>query len=149
MARLTEYAVHFWGAGAAAKAKETGATPDDGGWTLWFDDLDAALAKQRAFQCSIQTICTSVYQGKDVRVQTVASMTFEYQGKRYEAQENYGYGYPGHTAEFDIEENNNSCDCNRSALIRETDESFPELPCGEEIELIELTLQGGDTEWVS
>jgi len=38
---------------------------------------------------------------------------------------------------FIWEDGNNSCDCNRSLMIRtQCDPAFPELPCGDTIEMV-------------
>jgi hypothetical protein len=45
-------------------------------------------------------------------------------------------------ARFDIEENNYSCDCNRSLLIQqELDSSFPQMECGDTVELVDYQLE--------
>ena len=62
----------------------------------------------------------------------------KYKDKEYEYIDRYR-NVSFETIRFMYEENNESCDCNRSLFIkRYCNESFPELECGEEIELISL-----------
>lgn len=51
---------------------------------------------------------------------------------------------PGESAEvvrFMYEEGNYSCDCSRSGFIRAADPTFPELPCGEAIEMEDFKIE--------
>ena len=55
---------------------------------------------------------------------------------------------PVRTARYMYEEGNYDCDCNRSLFIgRHCDDSFPQMECGEEIELISLTVDGESIRW--
>lgn len=77
-----------------------------------------------------------------------ATATLEYEGKQYTVTESYHESWyegaecePAYYVEFTWSDGNNSCDCNRSALIAEQcDEMFPMLECGDEIKLVSLQL---------
>lgn len=44
---------------------------------------------------------------------------------------------------FMWEEGNFNCDCNKSLFIRrQVDDKFPELPCGDRIELVKIKIKG-------
>jgi len=72
---------------------------------------------------------------------TIALVTLKYNDKLYTYEDNFGKEFPEDVVRFQYEENNYSCDCNRSLFIqRYCDESFPEMGCGDEIELVELEI---------
>jgi hypothetical protein len=70
-------------------------------------------------------------EGPLVRKRTVAVLSLLYKGKEYEITKDYGYGYEGHYAIFDWEENNASCDCVRRDAI---DEAYPGVFDSSELE---------------
>jgi len=73
---------------------------------------------------------------------TVAEIGLRYKNKDYYYEDDFGYEYPADAAEFQYKENNYSCDCNRSLFIqRNCDEDFPEMDCGDEIELIHFEVK--------
>ncbi len=60
-----------------------------------------------------------------------------YKGVTYSYEEMFE---DAHMADYQYREGNYACDCNRSLFIgRYCDPDFPELVCGEEIELVALT----------
>lgn len=72
---------------------------------------------------------------------TIAIVTLSYNGKAYKYEDNFGKEFPEETVRFQYEENNYSCDCNRSLFIRyHCDKNFPELNCGNEINLEKLEI---------
>ena len=73
--------------------------------------------------------------GRHVRYRTVAKMRLAYKGKEYELEYDFGYAYPVDSARYMFEDGNYGCDCNRSLLLAEKHEGFPELDCGHEIDL--------------
>ena len=73
---------------------------------------------------------------------TVADITLKYKGNIYKFEYDFGYDYPEDAALFQFEENNYSCDCNRSLFIqRYCDEDFEDMDCGEEIELKDICIK--------
>ncbi len=73
------------------------------------------------------------------------TITFAYQDKEYTYKHEFADpNDPDWTteqlAEYMYVGGNYSCDCSRSDLIREyCDETFPEMECGEKIELVSLS----------
>lgn len=64
--------------------------------------------------------------------------TLRHKGVEYRVAHAYVWSRKA-SATFEWEENNDSCDCNRSLYInRCCDPAFPIMPCGDEIELIGL-----------
>lgn len=63
------------------------------------------------------TLTWTESEGPMVRKQTIAVLSLLYKGKEYEITKNYGYGYEGHYAIFDWEENHAGCDCVRRKAI--------------------------------
>lgn len=77
---------------------------------------------------------------------TIAICTFEYKGKEYIIDYDFGYEYPEESAHFMFEDGNYSCDCNRSSFIARQygDDVIDELECGDEIELIDFRIEYRD-----
>lgn len=67
-------------------------------------------------------------------------ITLEYDGKQYVFTDDHSsFDFEGHDQAnpFWWEEGNGGCDCNRSTFInRECDKTFPIMPCGHKIQLI-------------
>lgn len=80
------------------------------------------------------------------KIENAFKIVLRHSGKEYivwddlyvfEDQESYGEPLDG--ARFMWEEGNYSCDCNKSLFIqRQCDPSFPDMHCGESIELVSL-----------
>lgn len=67
---------------------------------------------------------------------TIATMDLIYKGVKYHIEYNCGKEYESECAEFYFFDGNMSCDCNKSLLIqRQCNENFPDLGCGDEIEI--------------
>ena len=79
-------------------------------------------------------------------MKTTAHLVFEYQSKRYEIDDVWAWEWVDEDTpegmEFWWTEGNGGCDCNRSLYISKSYPDFPELDCGDEIELksINITL---------
>lgn len=71
---------------------------------------------------------------------TIAKCVFVHEGKQYLFEYDYEEDYPFDAANYMFTEGNYSCDCNRSAFVQEKYPEFPELDCGEKIELVELVI---------
>jgi hypothetical protein len=72
------------------------------------------------------------------------TITFRYEGKEYVYPDSFDYqGWDternaDHQVTHMYTEGNYGCDCNRSDFIREVDETFPEMECGDSIELVSI-----------
>jgi hypothetical protein len=80
-------------------------------------------------------------EGTTVRLKTVALMEFEYEGKTYHVERDFGYGFSEETARFQLELGNPSCDCIRSRLIQEYFPEFAWITCGETINMVALRIE--------
>lgn len=103
------------------------------------EDLDATVL-----------MCTKE-EGYNVRFKTIAVIKLEHDGKHYSFKYDFGYAYPVNAAYFMFNDGNYACDCNLSLFIRDKcDDSFPELPCGASIEIldVEVILVNPDTQEV-
>lgn len=77
--------------------------------------------------------------GNDEFVIKPIRLFFVYKGREYIVDQLDFYAYWmgdwGEYSKFWWQEGNGSCDCNRSIFIHEKYPEFPELKCGDEIEL--------------
>lgn len=112
-----------------------------GSLEVWFDDYKS-YKKARSCAMSGLMAITDAH-GEEALIKPVADVVLAYGGRLYSFTDaNYWYGYPAETVEFSWSENNESCDCNRSAAIQQhCDPNFPTLDCGDTIELISLVIR--------
>lgn len=149
-----QYLLRFWGRDAEAFFNANkNAVPDqavekDRVYCFWFPSLDERTAMLRKLDAVPGGyFAAALHSGPDVHKETVATMTLRYKGKDYVVKYGFGYGYEASTAEYYLCDGNGSCDCNRWRYIREVDPEFPEIEeCGDDIELVNLNIDGGDTE---
>jgi hypothetical protein len=80
-------------------------------------------------------LATRLCEGKYVRYKTVATMTLVYQEKQYQYKYDFGFAYLVDSAIFMWKDGNYSCDCNRSIFLSRQYPGFPELICGNKIEV--------------
>lgn len=75
------------------------------------------------------------------RKRTIFVGLFNYKGKEFVLDYDFGYDYPEDSAVFMFTYGNYGCDCNRSIFIRNKygDDAIPELGCGDEIELVDYS----------
>lgn len=73
---------------------------------------------------------------------TVAEIVLKYEDNIYKFDYDFGYEYSEEAAIFQFEENNYSCDCNRSLFIqRYCDKNFTDMGCGEQIKLVDISIK--------
>lgn len=132
-----EYLLKFWGEGEQFVMQSLRINERN----LWF----ATRMERNEFKQRILTltknhgriIVFAEYEGFDVRKRTVTQVVFEFEGKKYLVDNDFGYGYPPESAEYMFTSGNFSCDCNRSMLIHNRYPDFPEYDeCGDEIEMV-------------
>lgn len=77
---------------------------------------------------------------------TIAKMKLIYRGITYPYEYDFGYGYPGHGAEYMFFDGNYSCGCNLSNFLRAAhpEAGVPELDCGEQIEVKDFEIEYRD-----
>lgn len=112
----------------------------------WFD-TEAAWRQRKleAIASSDHDVAFDSASGPNCRMRTVATMTFEHEGKQYPFEYDFGFGYPPDSAEFMFQEGNYSCDDNRSLFLHETYPDEPafasEFDCGDTIQLASIEVK--------
>ena len=135
-----EYMLHIWG-----EIFNEGCPMEGNPNYYWFDTKEqrdnfiSELNKMGKYIC-----VKDISEGYDTRKRTIAVMRFEYKSNFYDIEYDFGYAYPEESAEFMWEEGNDSCDCNRSSYIRLKYPDFPELDCGDEIEMVDFKVEFRD-----
>lgn len=127
-----EYFVCLWGLGTE-KAFPDGEYPV----YRWFkteEEREVFIADVES-RSQGQPVARSKYQGEMSHKRTVAVCEFEYDGKVYSYEYDFGYEYPADSAEYMFTDGNYGCDCNRSDFIREANPDFPNCDCGHLITL--------------
>ena len=130
-----EYMLHTWGGFYNPEynhGMEAG--------TFWFDSAEerqAYLDRLRVLEAEYNAkhLVYTMKEGTETRLRTVAKMVFEYGGRSFDFQLDFGYAYPVHSAFYMFEEGNYSCDCNRSSFLRRDGHDVPELGCGDTIKM--------------
>lgn len=138
-----EYCLNTWGGfyNTEYKAKH-GAEPG----YFFFDslsDLQAYLNNLKKIEQDLSafSLATTISEGRDVRYKTIAKIDFLYEGKSYPFEYDFGYAYPVDSARFMFEDGNYGCDCNRSSFLQDQyGDTFPELECGNKIEMVNLEI---------
>jgi hypothetical protein len=130
---MKEYFLHIWG-GAMPVLKELYNITENYYWFNSFEERQNfidKISKHKGLGLAID-----LKDGEFTHLRTIAEMDLIYQNKIYHFEYDFGYEYPEDAAEFMFFEGNYSCDCNLSLFIqRSCDPDFPELNCGEEIEI--------------
>lgn len=134
---MYEYMLHWWG-GCEERVKETYGYEN----YLYFDSIEELYkVKDNIMVFHHLGVAFDEKEGELTHKNTIALVTLKYQDKIYTYEDNFGKEYPENMVRFQYEENNYSCDCNRSLFIqRYCDESFLEMDCGNEIELVNLEI---------
>ncbi len=79
-------------------------------------------------------VCMRESVGDDLEYKTVCEMTYVLpDGRKFQYQNDFGYGYPFSAAEFYHTEGNGSCDCNKSLDLQSIGADIEVYPCGDEI----------------
>ena len=129
-----EYFLHFWGGASPYIEKELGIKDH----YFWFDSeekRETFIAKLMSFDK--YGLALERKESKNfTHKHTIAKLILIYKGKEYFLEYDFGYEYSAESAIFMFKEGNYSCDCNKSDFIRQQcDKNFPELDCGDEIEI--------------
>jgi hypothetical protein len=134
-----EYFLQFWGGAEPIIEKELGIKERD----FWFktnEERKKFIQKIDAY--SKYGLATRKEEGPMTHKRTVAEVALKHEGKVYRFYYDFGYEYPKESAEFMFSDGNYACDCNRSLFIqRYCEPSFPEMDCGNKIELLGLKVR--------
>jgi hypothetical protein len=133
----TEHYVTWWGRDEQLVADILGCGDERHFYTRSQVQAEAALEAMRPF-CVMHVHET----GNLTHRRTVAVITLAYKGHVYRFPYDFGLEYPSDSARFMWTDGNYGCDCNRADFIRDyCDPDFPELPCGDEIKLLDLQVE--------
>lgn len=136
MTKAGEYHLFFWGGIENDGLATAKFGPERNYWFATPEERARFKAQVSLFaHAAGQIVCFNESDGPLALKRTVAKMVLIHDGKRYPYEEDFGYGYPAHGADFMFHEGNYSCDCNLSRFIRRThaDADVPEMECGETI----------------
>ena len=132
-----EYFLHWWG-GCDKIVKEL----YDYSNYMWFDKKQDRQKAINNLEKYIELgLMFDLEEGEMTHKRTIAKLEMEYKGNFYNLEEDFGYEYPADSVRYMFFDGNYSCDCNKSLFIqRQCDENFPELDCGDEIEITKLDI---------
>lgn len=132
------FMLHWWGGSEPFIRKELGNIDE----YLWFDTpQERQTFKEKLSVYKSLGLMIVEQDGSETHYRTIANLVFQYKGKEYSFQHDFGYGYAEESAEYMWTEGNYSCDCNRSIfLMKKYPEDFKELECGCEIVLLGMTI---------
>ena len=136
MTKAGEYHLFFWGGIENDGLATAKFGPERNYWFATPEERARFKVEVSLFaQAAGQTVCFNESDGPLALKRTIAKMILVHGGKRYPYEEDFGYGYTAHCADFMFHEGNYSCDCNLSRFIRRThaDTALPEMECGETI----------------
>lgn len=138
-----EYLVHIWGG-------------------AWNDDANPSIEKDLGVKDGYHYFCDEkekndfikllnnpIYKNQGLMIheqygfmthkRTIFVGKLKYKDQEFIIHRDFGYEYPEKNAKYMFLEGDNSCDCNRSLLIRYEygNNAIPYLNCGKEIELLD------------
>lgn len=136
---MKEYFLNIWGGAMPHLEKELGIKEN----YHYFEtekEREDFIKKIRRY--SHRGLAMDKKEGIMTHKRTVADITLKYKDSIYKFEYDFGYDYPEDAALFQFEENNYSCDCNRSLFIqRYCDEDFEDMNCGEKIALKDIHIK--------
>jgi len=141
-----EYLLHYWGEinNFDYIEKELGITEN----YFWFDLKE----ERKEFKNKLKSIAGkhnvcivfSEEEGKLVRYKTKANIIFELNGKEYDLEYDFGYGYPEESALYMFEDGNYSCDCNKAMFLSgkypELEKELDDMKCGDTIKIKKIKI---------
>lgn len=139
-----EYAIKTWGGFYNDENKAKHGLSEG---SFWFDnepERNRFLSNLKSIEAEYNAkyLAYALFEGHGTRLETIAMMTLVYQGVEYPFSYDFGFGYDPESARYMFEDGNYSCDCNRSLFLnRELDGIFPELTCGNEIEMKDFKIE--------
>lgn len=139
----THHLVRIWGRDWKLATMPPGVVPseekpDGKGRYFWFRTENDAKNFLNATHHLM--VVTQVSNNEDSLTRCVTKLEFAYQGRIWPYTYDFGYGYPDDDAEFMFHDGNYGCDCNRSIFLREHFKEFPEMECGDKIEMFEFQI---------
>jgi len=154
----TQFGLRFWGKHQDRALKMLPASvpvereDGDGDFCAWFANArsrEEYLSRITAATNYITDLKRMDINGPTAKYYVFAEVQLAYAGKLYKFVDTYGFGYPYTAVDFLWHDGNCACDCNLSDMIaRHCDQNFPEMPCGKQIELMDLTVDGDEPEFI-
>lgn len=143
-----EYMIHIWG-GAWNEDSHPSIEKDLGiksGYHYFDTEQELKDFENKLKPYSHLGLVRDIKHGVMSHKRTVAICTFEYKGKEYIIDYDFGYEYPEDSAHFMFYDGNYSCDCNRSMFISRKygKDTMEELDCGYKIELKDFKIEYRD-----
>jgi hypothetical protein len=137
-----EYFLKFWGAEETDIVKKY----DIKDTNFWFNTWEEREAVKRKILGISKNLGISEEEGSHLtHRETIACITLGYKKKKYYFEESFGFEYPLDSVYYMFEHGNFSCDCNKSQFIQQyCDKKFPELDCGNLIDLVDIKIKLGD-----
>jgi hypothetical protein len=139
-----EYVLHLWG-GFFLKQniKEHGYKP---GYYFFNSLIELKLFHNKLLEIEksnnkYRMLAHDILSNSKVRYETHAIIKLLYKNKVHDIDYNFGYGYSKKSARYMFYEGNYACDCNKSLIIQRKYKKFPELNCGDEIEMINFKIE--------
>jgi len=144
---MKEYMIHIWG-GAWNEDSYPSIKDDlgiEGGYYYFKTKKEVEEFSESLKPYEHLGLARDYKEGEMSHKRTIAIMDFKYNSKIYKIEYDFGYEYEEESAEFMFFEGNYSCDCNKSMFIQEQcDEDFPDLNCGELINIISFDIEYRD-----
>jgi len=113
--------------------------------SFWFNSEE----ERAAFKANLKEVASQhdviiafrEEEGELTHKRTIANVELKYKGMPYSFKFDFSYEYPDEAARYMFIDGNYSCDCNKSSFIQSyCDSNFPELGCGDEIEMVNLKI---------
>lgn len=128
-----QFLLHWWG-GAAPYIKETLKINSHYLWFETEEELTKVFNQIMSYEHhGLRFNAMSVAEGHQIHTRCIVTVKAEYEGKKYEFDYDFEYGYDEHNAEYMFTEGNYGCDCNLSIFINEKYPDFEEMECGDRI----------------
>lgn len=133
--------LQFWGSAEECIKKDIN-SPDK---YFWFDSKEQRLEFRNKIESIAEkhkeTVVFDEEEGTQTRYRTIAKMTMVFpNGKKYDFEYDFGYGYPEHSAEYMFFDGNYGCDCNRSLFLSRIHNEIKETGCGDDIKLEDFNI---------
>lgn len=140
---MKEYMVHIWG-GAWNHDANPSIEKDLGikeGYHYFSNEEDKNNFISKLQLYRHLGLMTDIKYGEMSHKDTIALIDFKYNNEIYSIEYNFGKEYEEESARFMFYDGNYSCDCNRSLFINKKYENFPDMSCGDNIEMVSFRIE--------
>lgn len=125
---MKDFMVQAWGGGQEHFAEDYPDHKKHNGSLYFYFDTEAEMNNliNAARKYSKGCVVTSVGEG-DIHNRIVACMDLVFEGKPYYYEQDFGYGFTEHGAEYMFFDGNYSCDCNKKLFLARSYEELSYL----------------------